>query len=231
MYDAEGNSVDRQFLGLREDNNWILDAMAIDRACMRNRVATDLWNDFATKPYHQKWEKKALTGTRGKFVEVFLNGKYNGLYCMTEKIDRKQLKLKKLKQAENGGNDVIRGSLFKSYDWTYETLMGHYPDISDYPKKAPSNYNNFNKQEAWCGYELKYPDYEDEPIDWAPLWNAINFVSTSSDEQFVQEFADYFDRPVVDDYYLFMEIILASDNHGKNMYYFNYDQLGSESKK
>ncbi|MBQ5370291.1 MAG: CotH kinase family protein, partial [Bacteroidaceae bacterium] len=86
LRDEKGESVDREFFGLRDDNNWILDAMAIDKACMRNRVSTDLWNDFATYPYHRRegWEKKARQGTRGEFVEVFLNGTYHGLYCMTE---------------------------------------------------------------------------------------------------------------------------------------------------
>ena len=231
MRDADGNSVDREFFGLRDDNNWILDAMAVDLACMRNRVSTDLWNDFATDPYHKKWEKKARTGTRGKFVEVLLNGSYHGLYCMTEKMDRKQLKLKKLEEATESSEAIIHGSLYKSYDWTYETMMGHEPDYNYYPQTAPDSYNNYNRRESWAGYEVKYPDYEEEPIDWAPLWNAINFVATSSNYDFDTQFSDYFDRPVVDDYYLFIELMLATDNHGKNMFYFNYDQKGSESKK
>ena len=66
LYDAEGNSLDHEFFGLRNDNNWILDAMYNDDVCMRNRVSTDLWNDIATQPYHRRkgWEKKAKTGTR-----------------------------------------------------------------------------------------------------------------------------------------------------------------------
>lgn len=97
LRDAEGNSIDRKLLGLRSDNNWILDAMYVDLACMRNRVCTDLWNDFSVKPYYADREKKVRTGTRGKFVEMILNGRHNGIYCMTEKMDRKQLKLKKVR--------------------------------------------------------------------------------------------------------------------------------------
>ena len=52
LRDENGNSVDRKLLGYRSDNNWILDAMYIDLACMRNRVATDLWNAFECKPYY-----------------------------------------------------------------------------------------------------------------------------------------------------------------------------------
>ncbi len=230
LRDADGNSVDREYLGFRNDNNWILDAMAIDKSCMRNRVSTDLWNDFSTEPYHKKNEPKARVGTRGKFVEVFLNGTYHGLYCMTEKVDRKQLKLKKFDAATETSPATVRGSLYKSADWTYETFMGHESDMHYFPKESPREYNNNSFKETWAGYEVKYPDFETEPIDWAPLWNAINFVATASDTDFDDKFGKYFDRPVVDDYYLLIELSLATDNHGKNMFFFNYDQQAATNK-
>lgn len=232
LYDAEGNSLDHEFFGLRNDNNWILDAMYIDGACMRNRVSTDLWNDFATLPYHRRngWEKKAKTGTRGRFVEVFLNGRYHGLYCMTEKMDRKQLRLKKSVDAKpatettEAVGDTIHGSLYKSSQWSYEVFMGHDLGSTSYPGHSPRGYNNNLKQETWASYEIKYPDWEKQKIDWGPLWNAVNFVATTDDYVFDEEVKNYFDYPVVRDYFLFIELMLATDNHGKNMFFFNYDQ-------
>lgn len=232
LYDAEGNSLDHEFFGLRNDNNWILDAMYNDGACMRNRVSTDLWNDFATLPYHRRngWEKKAKTGTRGRFVEVFLNGRYHGLYCMTEKMDRKQLKLKKSVDAKpatettEAVGDTIHGSLYKSSQWSYEVFMGHDLGSTSYPGRSPRGYNNNLKQETWASYEIKYPDWEKQKIDWGPLWNAVNFVATTDDYVFDEEVKNYFDYPVVRDYFLFIELMLATDNHGKNMFFFNYDQ-------
>lgn len=233
LRDKAGESVDRSFFGLRSDNNWILDAMAVDPACMRNRVATDLWNDFATPPYYFSEEPKALTGTRGKFVEVLLNGHYYGIYCMTEKVDRKQLKLKKYKSAEDSktGEEQIRGLLYKSTDWTYEVFMGHNQDSEYFPGTAPSSYKNTLGTESWQGYELKYPDYEEEAVDWKPLWNGINFVATSSQSDFENGLKDYFDYPVLKDYYLFIELLLATDNHGKNMFFFVYDKTSDYGEK
>ena len=227
LRDADGNSVDREYFALRNDNNWILDAMAIDKACMRNRVSTDLWNDFATKPLQRrmKWEPKAKHGTRGRFVEVFLNGQYHGIYCFTEKMDRKQLRLKKFVPATATSADTIHGSLYKSTDWSYEVFMGHSSGSNYFPKTQPSSYYNNNRQEGWCGYEVKYPDYEEEKIDWGPLWNAINFTATSSDAEFQKDFSRYFEQANIVDYYLFIELMLATDNHGKNMFFYNYDQL------
>ncbi len=234
LRDAEGNSVDRKFLGLRKDNNWILDAMYIDRACMRNRVATDLWNDFSVKPYYSDREKKVRTGTRGHFVEVFVNGKYQGLYCMTEKMDRKQLKLKKFVSASESttGVEEVHGLLYKSSSWSYETFMGHESDNNTLSYKTPSNYYNYLGSETWGSFEFKYPDYQDEAVDWAPLYNAVNFVATTRTQSaFDTNFETYFDYPVMRDYYLFLDLLLATDNHGKNMYYYVYDEQGEEGSK
>lgn len=216
---ADGKKDEHEFFDLREDNSWILESCQVDMARCRNRVVTDLWNDFSTPPYYKSMEKKARTGTRGHFVEVTLNDQYVGIYCMTENMDRKQMKLKK--QDDDG---TVHGQLWKSTDWTYAVFMGHEPNSTNYPRRAPSNYNNNN--EAWESYEVKYPDYEDNgnKTDWSTLYNAVKFVCTSSDNEFKQNFGNYFDYPLVMDYYILMETTLSTDNHGKNMYFAVYDK-------
>ena len=231
LYDADGNSLDYSFFGLRSDNNWILDAMYIDGACMRNRVGTDLWNDFAVKPYYAAKEKKALTGTRGRFVEVFMNGTYHGLYCMTEKMDRKQLKLKKYQAADptvEGSTGKVRGLLYKTSNWGYAVHMGHDSNSKNYPGTSPSGYNNTLGNETWNCYELKYPDYAEEAVEFGPMYNAVNFVCTSSQADFESGVKSYFDFATTRDYYLFIDLLMATDNHGKNMFYYVYDHSKSD---
>lgn len=238
LRDENGNSVDRKLLGYRSDNNWILDAMYIDLACMRNRVATDLWNAFECKPYYADREKKVRTGTRGKFVEVILNGQWSGLYCMTEKMDRKQLKLKKFVPAAESttGKNEVHGVLYKANQWSYEVFMGHESnDDNDnkqviYPHKKVSDYNNILGKETWCEYEFKYPDYEDEAVEWRPLHDAANMVATSFILN-IDSVKSRFDYPMLRDYYLFIDLLLATDNHGKNLFWYAYDIQGPEGDK
>ena len=221
LYDNDGESKDASFFGLRDDNNWILDGMSIDKARMRNRVVTDLWNHMATKPYYFDDEPEAKAGTRGHFVEAFLNDEYVGIYCMTEKMDRKQMKLKKID--EDTPEAPIRGELWKSSDWSYSVFMGHNYDNNEYPMTPPMAFDNTS--ETWDGYEVKHPDLEDgEPVDWQDLYDAVNFVATASDDDFKAHAAEYFDIPVLIDYYILMETILSADNHGKNMYFGIYNR-------
>lgn len=222
LFDENGASLDHKFFGLRSDNNWILDAAYIDPTCMRNRVATDLWNKFSVNPYYADLEPKARTGTRGQFVEVFMDGEYHGLYCMTEKIDRKQLKLKKFEPAtETGGEGVVHGLLYKTKSWGYAVHMGHDSGNNNYPGTSPSSYTN---NYTWQNYELKYPDYQEEAVDFEPIYNAVNFVCTATQTNFEKNLKNYFDLPTLRDYYLFIDLLLATDNHGKNMYYYVYDR-------
>ena len=223
LKDADGNKLEQKFFGLRNDNSWILEACQVDMSRIRNRVLTDLWNDYSTPPYYIDQEKKALTGSRGQFVELILNGEYRGIYCMTENMDRKQMKLKKYDE-ENG---VVHGQLWKSKDWSYAVLMGRIPDAdnnSAFPKTTPVNYNN--KSESWEQYYVKYPDFEDYgyTTDWSTLYDAVKFVCTSSNQDFYNQFEEYFDLPLVIDYYILMETILSTDNHGKNMFFAVYDK-------
>lgn len=209
LKDAKGEKLNHSFLGLRSDNSWILDAMSIDKARMRNRISTDLWNDFSTASYIRAFEPSALNGTRGQFVEVFYNHRYQGVYCMTEKIDRKQLQLRKFM------NGQMRGVLYKTNKWN--TLVATSP--------VPTN-----AQSIWNGIEISYPNLEDgEPVDWSPLLQIMDFLTNSSASELRRELPQRIDLYVWRDYFLFIELLLAEDNDCKNQCVYFYDATNSSS--
>jgi hypothetical protein len=196
---TSGSSNDVPLLGLRSDQNWILDAMYVDKARMRNRLCTDIWNSINNVP-HIEAEPEALNGTRGYFVEVFINKEYRGLYCLTEKVDRKQLKAKKKS-----------GYVYKANEWTYAVLFGAV--MSDYD----------NTSTTWNGWEMEYPDGDDRTMDWAPLYDFVSFISTSSNEDFNANIANRVNIPNIADFLIFINIIGGDDNRGKNTFFSIYD--------
>lgn len=208
----KGKGQDISLLGMREDNNWILDAGQIDLFRLRNRIATEIWNDFATKPYYASKEPKTKSGVAGKVVEVILNNEYRGIYSLTEAMDRKELKLKKY----DDKNQEFHGHLWKVSSWDKAQFW-----------EIDKDYDN--TQETWHAFETKYPDIEDvNPTDYSPLYEAIDFVVNSNDETFKKEVGDYFDIPVLIDYQLFQETLKPVDNNGKNMYWGIYDVAKSK---
>ena len=199
----------QQFFGLKADKNWILDAGQQDLFRLRNRIATELWNDFARKPYYAADGDEVFSGVRGRVVEVFLNDEYIGIYSLIETMDNKTLGLSKSRKG------IIHGQLWKTNGYGL-SMMYNTPSVFD------------NTSSTWDVFETKYPDIKDVyPTDYSPLWKAINFVVNSSDEEFKDSVAYYFDLPVVEDYYIYTQSLCAVDNIGKNMYWAIYDSKES----
>jgi spore coat protein H len=191
-----------KLFGLRDDGDWILDAMYIDYAKMRNRLSTDIWTTINKVPYITK-EPGAVNGTRGCFVELFLNNSYQGIYCMTEKVDRKQLNLNRLE-----------GFSFKAYTWSYATEFIHGNTV----------YNNAS--ETWDGWQLEYQGENYlkavPTVCWEPLRNFIQFTANASPADFVSLIATKISLDNLVDYLLFTNAIGADDNTGKNTYFSFY---------
>lgn len=207
---AIGKKQDRKWLNLRQDNYVILDAMAVDHARQRNRVAMDLWNDMDVQPYYAS--SRVKSGTEGCFAEVFVNGKYQGIYNLTDHIDRSKLSLVK------GTKDKVHGVLYKSNDCTAMTLLGYDRFKHQLSDSNPPSFHNTNY--TWSGWESKYPDIKPgEQTNWQPIYDAVKFVCTASDKTFAKDVSKVFDLPAVRDYYLFLELLHATDNSGKNMYW------------
>ena len=216
LTDGAGKASDRKLLGMRSDNYWILDAMAVDHARMRNRVAMDLWMDFAAAPYYAP-SRRNLNGVRGRLVEVFWNGSYQGVYNLSERVDRKQMGL-----ARSDGRKV-KGCLYKSNTWSAWTLMGSSRTAGRPAGIRPPQYDN--RGGSWNGWDAKYPKAESgRQTEWKPLYDAADLVSRADDRTFAREVAERFDLPVVRDYWLFIELLFAVDNSGKNMYWAVGDQ-------
>lgn len=200
--DETGNlNVDMKFGQLREDDDWILDALYNEPLRLRSYTANKLWKQIQV-PYYVNYEPKAKPGADVMYVEMFLNGVYNGLYNLSEPIDRKQLKIKKF-------NDNLRGELYKGYTWGASTFTS-----------LPS-YNNNSR--VWGGYEFEYPKSSDI-TDWSSLYQFTNFVINSSELEFENDIWSRFEKDNFINYFLFLNLIRATDNTGKNIYLAKYKQ-------
>ena len=199
--------MDLPLLGMRSDNSWILDAAAIDRSRMRNRVSFELWEDFSARPYQSEMEPTAKTSIQGRYVELFLNNRYEGLYCLSEKIDRKQLKLKKFK------NETLRGLLFKATD---------HIDFGNAKE-------TFTNEKAECnGWTFSYPDLEEEEaIDWEPLAEFYSYMSSEETENLEERI----DEPVWSDLFLLTDLMMGFDNMNKNLFAYFYDITSDRGRK
>ena len=198
----DGKAYKERLLNLRKDDDWVLDGMWNEPLRLRDFVGHSLWLKMGRYPYAEKKPNVTL-GIDKKYVELFLNGSYRGVYYLGEKIDRKQLALKKYK-------DGINGELYKGKKWKPGIVFS---DLEDYS----------NRSEKWSGYEAKYPD-EIGHLNWSNLYQLVDFVVNSNQDTFNELIASKVDLENMADYYIFLNMIYGSDNNGKNLYTGRYNQ-------
>ena len=102
-WDAQGNEIETGLLGMPEESDWILNANYTDKTLMRNVLA------------YQTWSNMGYYATRYKFVEVFINGAYKGVYIFSEKIkrDKNRVNINKLEPGNNSGDPLTGGYIVK----------------------------------------------------------------------------------------------------------------------
>jgi hypothetical protein len=196
--DSSGIETRKESLfSLRNDDDWHLDAMFVDLSRSRGILGMDTWSSFA-RSNHLSIESEARLAQRGHLVELIVNNQYTGIYSMNEQLDRKQLQLKK-----------DSGLLYKTTSWSDEIL---FLGIDSEPEASLT----------WEGYELKYPDLAIIE-NWNPLYNLVNLVAYSGDEEFLNNIDSMLNIDNAIDYWLFINAIQANDNGGKNMFIYRYE--------
>jgi len=204
--DATGTVMaDTTFLGLRSDDDWNLEAMWTQPLRLRDKVANELWMEMYQLPYAEN-EPDALPGIRMEYADLFINDEYMGVYALTERIDRKQLGLRKY-------NGDIRGVLYKGNGAgapTFESLPSY-----------------DNTLDTWANYEWVYPNESDTAINWNHIYSFTNFVMNASDNVFYAQYSAQFDKDNAIDYYLFINSVMAMDNMGRNLFVARYKKSGT----
>jgi len=158
-----------------------------------------MWTDKArlrNKTSFELWNKMDVNhrGIDAEFVELFINNEHQGLYCLGEKINAEFLNV-------SNPNAVI----YKAVDWaggaTQFENCNTYPPINDY----------------WDGWEQKYPD-PGIMINWNPLNELRKLVINGGDEKFTSQIESLIKANNFIDYYIFLNVISAIDNTGKNTF-------------
>ena len=238
----DGESQDAHLLGYRKDDDWILSAEYLDFGRMRNRVLMDLWTAVDKLPYETD-NQYQCNGTQGEFVEVFINGAYYGMYCFTDKIDRKKLNLKKTKVVDENdtltlrnaalrhgassydnenGKQIIRGLLWKANWECSETYLGGYDSI-------PTNDSflwPYKASKGTYGWEQKYPNDTITLVFFNPICDLIDFFDT---KEFKTTYTDWLYEDNVIDFMLFIQAFQLIDNQKKN-YYLSVRNIDKEEK-
>ena len=169
---------DISFLGLRNDDDYILYAAYNDQEKIRNVFSSKLWYEGCSKDNNYNTDN----GMEYKYIELFINGEYNGLYALGYPIDEKSVLLdnneymfKKYGWDESeyaileGNNDMAGYELIsKSSAIAYDYLINYYKKIL--------GSNNSNYKDIY-----NYIDINNS-IDIFLFYNLVQGIDNASDK-------------------------------------------------
>lgn len=129
--DKERVNRSKRLLGMRDDDDWVLDAAYTDPSRIRNKLASDLWNVIteSTSSQHQYY-------LNSEYIELYIDSSFQGLYVLKEPADWKTAKLSAndflVKAIEK--TMVTQGQVNTAYEnmkvWNGYEL--EYPDTDNY---------------------------------------------------------------------------------------------------
>lgn len=144
-YKVELEKEKLSFLGLREDDDWILNSLYDDAGLIHNKISYQVWREIAA--YN---EVANDDGTAMEYAEFFLDNEYLGVYGILERIDGKELSL--------GNKDIMykcrSTRVPEEYNYTNDDTDG-LPPI--FVMKYPDQYceEDWNAIKRWVNYFLK----------------------------------------------------------------------------
>ncbi len=106
-WDVNGNTIDSSLLGMPAESDWVLLANYNDKSFARNIL-----------PFHL-FDSMGNYATRTRLADVVLNGEYQGIYLLGEKVKRnnERVDVNKLEPIEISGNDLTGGYILKIDYW------------------------------------------------------------------------------------------------------------------
>lgn len=200
--DPYGENLNAPLLGMPEENDWILTANYNDKTFLRNLLAFEIFR------------KMGHYAPRTRYCEVILNGSYDGIYLLSEKIkqDNNRVDIAKLDPDENSGDDLTGGYIFST---------DYYTDSDSWL----SDYSPVNKPGARVHFV--YCDPKPDELSAVQKTYLRNYVNSFESVLYSRDFADkrkgyntYLDVNSFVDYFILGELTRNVDAYKKSRFFY-----------
>jgi len=213
LQDDAGEGVAASLLGMPEEEDWVLFAPYNDKSLMRDVLAYNLGRQLGGY------------SPRARYCELMLNGVYQGVYVLIEKIkrDKNRLDINKLDPDETTGNNLTGGYIIKIDKTTGGTGDGW----------ASSYKPTFGSSQV-IYYQYEYPDAGDIVSEQSAYIQSFirQFEDALNGENFADPatgYAKYIDVDSFVDYLIMQELTRNVD--GYRLSTFLYKQRDSDGGK
>lgn len=206
---TEGEDMDFPLLGMPEESDWAFIAPFSDKSLIRDALTLEMARRI------MPW------ASRTRFVELVVNGDYQGIYLVAEKIkrDKNRVDISKLEPEEIAGDDLSGGYILK-----LDKSSGAPSDGWTSPFNYP--YNTY--------YQIEYPKLEDlqqAQKDYIRNW-ITDFELAMQEDDFDEPghgFDQYLDLNSFVDFVIINEMVKNVDGYRLSTYF--YKDKDSEDTK
>ena len=158
---------DFSLLGMRKDDDWILNSLYDDEGLIHNKISYELWRQIAADNQVANDE-----GISMEYIEVFVDNTYMGVYGLMERVDKKALNLNEMdilykgEDAKDIGEDDFYLELTEEMSPAFEIK---------YPQTFSQNH--WDPLKEWI-YKLNYEQITDygEAEQILNMENAIDYL-------------------------------------------------------
>ena len=179
--------------GLREDDDWILNPLYTDSSRVREMTAYALWDQVTAL------SDAPQATSRMRYVELFLDNSYQGIYGLMEPVDGKQLALRE--------GDL----LYKIDRWDRE-----YPYLDLYEEMEGET--EILTDRGFPCVEIRFPKDWDRTATWLPMHAYHAFSFRTHDPQTLADAGLQTDMDSVVSMSLYCALTHAMDNTWKNSF-------------
>jgi len=172
--DVDGNDIDTSFLGFPAEEDWILHGPYSDKTLLRNVLAMHLAREMGQY------------ASRTRFVEVLVNGDYQGVYVMMERIkrDKNRVDIANVKEEDIEGEELTGGYVFK-IDKGVSDWASNYSPVNNPNAKLQFQYVSPNRDKIQPEQEAYLQSYVDS------FEMAVNDPRFNANVKSYDEFIDF----------------------------------------
>lgn len=199
--DGLGENLNVPLFHMPPENDWILLANYNDKTFMRNSLAFELFR------------KMGHYAPRTQFVEVLVNGYYQGIYVFTEKIKRDlgRVNISKLSADENSGDDLTGGYIIKvDYFNDNDSWISNYAPLGQFEKNVHFVFD-YPKPENITSIQQNYiKNFIDD-------FETILYAPNTPERR--EALLNYLDLDSFIDYFILNELARNVDGYKKSSYF------------
>jgi spore coat protein CotH len=205
------HDLELKLLDMTNARKWILNSCFLDRSLMRDKLSYDLFNQLRDSKHYDY-------APQTRFVEVFLNDSYRGLYLLTERIDEDLLELN-----DYNDEDEMHSVVYKATSFATDWRRWNSGIVAINPYKGATRIDSgtpYDKLTEHQGYLQKEPNplNEDHGNFWGPLLHLRELSLKSNEAYFSTNIENELDLNNTIDFHLLILITGNYDGRRNNQY-------------